>query len=67
MNPQERGVSDVHSNPKITHNKIIFPTTIPILYLSSPQPAQPKEWDPPSPLIVPHAFPLPSRDTTWVG
>jgi hypothetical protein len=29
--------------------------------LSSPQPAQPKEWDPPSLHTIPQAFPLPSR------
>jgi len=42
---------------------------IPVHQHTSPQLAQPKGWNPPSLLIVPQAFPLPSRgsNTGWIG
>jgi len=52
----------VHSPHLVTQNLGSTPITVPIHQLSSPQPTQPKEWDPASLHTVPQAFPLPSRD-----
>jgi hypothetical protein len=68
-NPQER--VSLHCPLTAQHNpqQANFPTTIPIHQLSSPQPTQPKEWDPPSLHTVPQALPtsLQGSNIGWLG
>jgi hypothetical protein len=52
----------IHSPQSTSQNLGSTPQQIPILkFFLSPQPTQPKEWDPPSLHTVPQAFPLPFK------
>jgi hypothetical protein len=60
----------VHSPHSVAQNLGSTPTTVPIHQLSSPQPAQPKEWDPPSLPHSPSGLPTSLQGSSaldWLG
>jgi hypothetical protein len=61
---------DVKNPYLATQNLDYTPTTVPIHYLSSPKPAEPKEWHPPSLPRSPSGLPTylqVSNALEWIG